>query len=141
MARSAKGSLWRRGPVLSVSAAVIGLVVTIAVFGPFACEMWTQATLLPTVERRIGAEIRAPYVILGKRDREVITFSAVNPGGPAATAGVTSGDIVVEDVSIGELCRRLNAVKDARVVVEVAPGGNGPELDRRPHRKASILLP
>ena len=141
MAHSVIRALGWRKMVLLLAFVAAGLLVSTTILVPFASEMWTQATLMLTVERRIGAEIRAPYVTLGKTDREVITFSAVRPGGPVANAGVANVDFVVEDVSIGDLSRRLNATKGTRVSVEVAPGGNGTELDQRPRRKVSIVLP
>lgn len=123
--------------LLTVAVTAIGLAGLI----PFILEMSTQAALLPRVEQRIGAQIGSPYVTLGKQDREVIVFSAVKAGSPTALAGIANGDIVVEDVSIGGLCRRFDQSVGKTVVVRVTTGGNGPELDLRTHRDAKIVLP
>lgn len=120
---------------VGLAAAVCGILLA------FVLEMWTQATLLPIVEDRIGARIHGPYVTLGNRDREVMVFSSVVPGGAAATAGVMNDDIVAERISFGDLCRRLTAPRGTSVTVVVVPGGNGPPIEQRPHRRVSITLP
>ncbi len=113
-----------------------------SVFTRFSKEMWTQATQLPTVEQRIGASISAPDVTLGGNAKEVILFSEIEAGSPAAVAGIMDGDIVIEDVSIGDLCRRFDGTKRGRQAsVEIVSGGDGPPLDQRPQRRVTIILP
>ena len=116
-------------------AVILGLVVFI---GP---EFYTQATLLPRVEPRIGAEIRGLYVLSGGNEREVMIFDAVRPGSAAAQAGITTGDIIVSEPSIGSLLTKLNSAPGESVTVEVVTGGKGPPINQRPRRLVTILLP
>jgi hypothetical protein len=109
-------------------------------FITFFWEMGTQAVLLPSVERRIGAEIRSPELKLGGEGHEVMAFENVGPGA-CARAGIMEGDIIVSHRTIGQLCRLLRGPKGTQVTVEVAPGGDGPPLAERVKRKVTITLP
>src|SRR5687767_3444632 len=71
----------------------LALLPVTLLFGRFLVEMGTQGLLLPSVERRIGAEIRAPEVRAGGETRELMSFANVRPGACAA-AGIVSGDII-----------------------------------------------
>jgi hypothetical protein len=126
---------WRR-------AAPAGLVlVSVAVFLVFfVVEMGTRAVLLPSVEKRIGAQIRSPVVRAGGNAREVMAFEYVRPGA-CANAGIVSGYIVVSHRFIGALSRQLRGPAGKQVVVEVVAGGDGPPIEARPSRLVTITLP
>ncbi len=116
---------------IGMIAGSIGLLLLI-----FFLEMWTQAALLPDVERRIGAAIVAPIVYLPSGRREMITVARLKEGGALRVAGAREGDIVVEDGQIGDLCLRF-----------LLPTGNTASLavvDRESHlplreRKVRVL--
>jgi hypothetical protein len=118
----------------------LALLPVALVFGWFIVEMGTQAILLPSVERRIGAEIRAPVVRVGGETRELMTFERVRPGA-CANAGIASGDIIISHRSIGQLCRQLRGAAGKQVVVDVVPGGDGAAMEARPARRVVITLP
>jgi hypothetical protein len=125
---------WRRFLMIVLTAAALPLVAL------FSWEVGTQAFLQPAVERRIGAQIQSPHVVCDGVTREVISFENVRAGA-CAGAGVTSGDIVVSNESIGQLCRLLNGRTGKQVTIEVVNGGDGPPIEQRTKRQVTITLP
>ena len=132
MEKSTRKTLWI---VIAAMALGIACISGLVLWGSF--ELQTRRE----VESRIGATIGSPYLTLDGRHREVIAFFSIEPEGPAAMAGVDEGDIVVEDVSIADLCRRFQAASGSRAVVVVVPGGDGVALAQREKREVSIVLP
>lgn len=126
--------------VFALAVLVIGSAFYLVGF-PFLSEMATQIRLLSATERRIGAEIRSPWIVAGGKQQEVMAFANVHPAGACAAAGVIAGDVIVDEASIGELCKRLRGPSGQVVVVTVVPGGRGPVVDARPRRVARIVLP
>jgi hypothetical protein len=118
----------------------VAVVPIVFLLGLIAVETGTQVLLLPSVERRIGARIMGPTVLVDGKIQEVMAFENVGPGA-VANAGLVSGDIIVSHRLIGQLSRELRGPKGKQVVVEVVPGGNGPPIDKRPSRRVVITLP
>ena len=132
MEKSTRKTLW-----IVIAAMVLGVacITGLVLWGSF--ELQTRRD----VERRIGATIRTPFLTLDGRHREVIAFFSIEPEGPAAMAGIHEGDIVIEDVSIADFCRRFQAPSGSRAAVVVVPGGDGVALAQREKREVSIVLP
>jgi hypothetical protein len=65
----------------------------------------------------------------------------VTPDGAAAVAGIKEGDIIVEDVWIGDLVDRFNAPSGTTAEVVIVSGGDGLPVDERQKRTVAVILP
>lgn len=74
--------------------------------------------------------------------QEIMTFEQVRPNGPLGQAGIREGDIVAdESLWYVGFYRMLEAARGKEVVISVLPGGDGPQLRKRPVRRVSVFVP
>lgn len=123
--------------------AVVVVVLFLFAYGLwiFVDEMRTQATLGPEAEARIAAKITGSYVRLDGKLTEVMTILSIERHGAAAKAGFREDDIIVDDLTIGDVYRKLSGRSGASVTFHVVPGGDGPPLSHRKRRKVVLILP
>ena len=116
-------------------------VAFLVLVGSFLCwfvwEMYTQATVGPVIEERLGFTLGTPYV----QGREVKTVDYVHPGKAFADAGFSEGDIIVDDLTLGQLYRRLDQAKGQTVTIHVVDGGAGPPVHDRDVRAVAVHVP
>lgn len=106
---------------------LLGALGVFCLAGLFVWDMYTKATLSRELHRDLGFELA--YV----RDdafpgQSVKRFDYVAPEGVFATAGFLEGDIIVDDLWLGQFYRMLHRSRGTPVTINVVRRNDGPPL-------------
>jgi len=95
------------------------------------------------LRRDLGFDHGSPFVLLGTERKEVFTLHPTTPASLLARAGVSSGDIVVDDFghSIPRFYSELENARGRVYRFRVATGGDGPPLRERLHKIIEVRVP
>jgi hypothetical protein len=120
----------------------IGAVVVLLAFASIRALFDTQAyeRYAAALQRDLGFGHGSPYVLVGNSRKELMTIEHVTPDGVFDRAGIRSGDIPLDDLSIAGFYRWLDASRGQTVTISVADGGDGPPLRERPKRSIEVVI-
>jgi hypothetical protein len=119
---------------------LLGSVLVFCLACLFVWDMYTKAILRPKIHRDLGFELA--YVndpaVPGRRVKRV---DYVAPEGIFSRAGFVEGDIIVDDLWLGQLYRVLHRSRGTAMSLHVVQGGDGPPIAEREVRELTFTVP
>ena len=106
----------------------------------FAWDIYTKVTLSRTIHRDLGFEL-AYVQDAAMPGRSVKRVDYVAPDGIFAKAGFVEGDVIVDDLWLGQFYRWLHRSRGTAVTIRVVHGGDGPPFGEREERALTFTVP
>ena len=125
---------------------LIGVIAVAFVLWIIGQAVYWQVIIGSPIEKELGFTHGSPYVRIGDRAVEVLTFEQVAPSGILGRAGIQNGSIPVSlagetRLGISKFYRLLEASRGQTVEIKIVPGGDGDIIASRPVQSVTFEMP
>ena len=119
---------------------LLGVAIALCLACWFAWDMYTTVILSPRIQQELGFELAYIHdaTVPGRRVKRI---DYVAPEEIFAKAGFVEGDIIVDDLWLGQFYRLLHRSRGTAVTIHVVSGGDGPPLGDREVRALTFTVP